>query len=102
MSWHDRRVLVTGAGGFIGSHLARRLVGEGAQVQILLKKDESRWRLEDILDHLVVGEADIAHLPSLQPILSRFNPQVIFHLAALVDVSRSWDLIVPMAATNVL
>ena len=102
MSWHGRRVLITGAGGFIGSHLARRLVGEDAQVQIILKKDEPTWRLDDILDRLDVSETDISDLPSLQSILSPFNPQVIFHLAALVDVSRSWDLIVPMINTNLL
>lgn len=102
MSWHGKRVLVTGAGGFIGSHLVRRLVAEGAQVQALLKKEESTWRLEDILDRLDVCEADITDLPSLQSVFSRFNPQVIFHLAALVDASRSWDLVVPMATTNVL
>jgi nucleoside-diphosphate-sugar epimerase len=102
MSWQGRRVLITGAGGFIGSHLAKRLVGEGAQVQIILKKDESTWRLDDILDRLDVSEADISHLPSLQTILSRFNPQIIFHLAALVDVSRSWDLVVPMINTNLM
>ena len=102
MNWHGRRVLITGAGGFIGSHLARRLVGEGAQVQIILKTDEPTWRLDDILDRLDSSETDISDLPSLQTILSRFNPQVIFHLAALVDVSRSWDLVVPMIATNLL
>lgn len=102
MSWHGKGVLITGAGGFIGSHLARRLVGEGAQVQIILKKGEPTWRLDDILDRLDVSETDISDLPSLQTILSRFNPQVIFHLAALVDVSRSWDLVVPMISTTIL
>ncbi len=102
MSWQGRQVLVTGAGGFIGSHLVKRLVGEGAQVQILLNKGESTWRLENILDRLIVEEADISDLSSLKSILPPFNPQVIFHLAALVDVSRSWELLVPMVATNML
>ena len=102
MSWQGKRVLITGAGGFIGSHLARRLVGEGVQVQSILKKGESTWRLDDILDRLDVSETDVTDLQSLQTILSRFNPQVVFHLAALVDVSRSWEHVLPMITTNLV
>jgi nucleoside-diphosphate-sugar epimerase len=101
MSWHSRRVLVTGAGGFIGSHLVKRLLDEGAQVHILLKKNESSWRIKDRLDRLVIWESDITDLTSLQSILPRTNPQIIFHLAALVDVSQSWERVVPMTNTNV-
>lgn len=102
MSWKDRCALVTGAGGFIGSHLVKRLLDEGAQVHILLKGNESTWRIKDHLDRLVVWEADITDLTSLQSIISRVNPQLIFHLAALVDVSRSWNRVVPMTNTNLL
>lgn len=102
MSWKDRSALVTGAGGFIGSHLIKRLLDEGAQVHILLKENESTWRIKDTLDRLVVWEADITDLTSLQSILPRVKPQLIFHLAALVDVSRSWNRVVPMTNTNLL
>ena len=102
MSWKERRALVTGAGGFIGSHLVKRLLDEGAQVHILLKGNESTWRIKDHLDRLVVWEADITDLTSLQSIIPRVNPQLIFHLAALVDVSRSWNRVVPMTNTNLL
>ena len=75
MSWKERRALVTGAAGFIGSHLVKRLLDEGAQVHILLKGDGSTWRIKDQLDRLVVWEADITDLTSLQSILPRVNPQ---------------------------
>ena len=102
MSWKGTRVLVTGAGGFIGSHLVKRLLDEGAQVHILLKKNGPIWRIKDRLDRLVIWESDITDLNSLQSILPCSNPQIIFHLAALVDVSRSWDLIVPLVKNNIL
>jgi nucleoside-diphosphate-sugar epimerase len=102
MNWKDTPVLITGAGGFIGSHLVERLLNEGAKVHILLKDNTSPWRIKDKLNRLVVWESDITDLNSLQSILPRSNPQVVFHLAALVDVSRSWDLIGQMTKCNVL
>jgi len=102
MSWQEKRVFVTGAGGFIGSHLVKTLVREGARVHILLKKNEPTWRIQDVLDRLLVWESDITDIHSLQSILPKVNPQVIFHLAALVDISRSWDLIMPMIETNII
>ncbi|HSJ55110.1 MAG TPA: GDP-mannose 4,6-dehydratase, partial [Anaerolineae bacterium] len=37
MSWQGTPVLITGAGGFIGSHLTERLVREGAQVRAFVR-----------------------------------------------------------------
>jgi len=102
MDWRDKGVLVTGGAGFIGSHLTRRLVTEGAHVHIFIKKDEALSRIQDILAHLTVWEADLADPASLQDILSQFNPQVIFHLAALVNSSRSWDLVQGMIQNNIV
>ena len=37
MNWKDRKVLITGAGGFIASHLVERLVADGAQVRAFVR-----------------------------------------------------------------
>lgn len=102
MNWNGRRVLVTGAEGFIGSHLVKRLLQEGALVHALVRKGSSRWRIEGCLDRLAVAETDITDPASLRSIVSPLKPQVVFHLAALVDVSRSWELIAPLAQTNIM
>lgn len=102
MSWKGKRVLVTGGGGFIGSHLVKRLLDEGAQVHILLKTHSAPWRIKDRLDQVGIHTSDLTDLDSLSPIVSHINPQIVFHLAALVDTSRSWDLVAPMVKNNIV
>ena len=102
MNWDGKRVLVTGAEGFIGSHLVKRLLKEGASVHALVQKDSSLWRIEDCIDKLVVLKTDITDPTSLQSSLPRLKPQIVFHLAALVDISRTWELIAPLVRTNIM
>ena len=102
MNWNGKRVLITGTEGFIGSHLARRLVQEGALVHALVQKGSSLWRIEDCIDKLAVLKADVADPASLQSSIPRLQLQIVFHLAALVDVSRSWELIAPLVRTNIM
>jgi nucleoside-diphosphate-sugar epimerase len=101
VSWENKKVLVTGGAGFIGSHLVRRLVSEGAHVQILFNRSESGWRIQDLLDRVKACEADVADITSLKKILS-LCPQIIFHLAAQVDVSQSWNIVHSMIQNNII
>jgi uncharacterized protein YbjT (DUF2867 family) len=55
----NQRVLVTGGTGFIGSHLTRRLVGEGARVSILTRHASGTSRIDDLLDEVEIHEVDI-------------------------------------------
>ncbi len=96
--WRGRRVLVTGAGGFMGSHLLEALLGLEARVTALVRgtstcgtsKFDSRNishllpRLEDII------ATDIASSDALQLILEA-QPEVIFHLAAIAYVPYSFE-----------
>lgn len=91
MTLKGKRVLITGAGGFIGSHLTHRLVKEGAKITIITKYKSviDNVRLADIWDKLDVVEADIRDLDALRPIRKR-KPEVIFHLAAYNHVGESF------------
>lgn len=102
MNWNGKRVLVTGAEGFIGSHLVKRLLAEGCLVHALVNKGSLLWRIEECINRLSLLEADITDPASLQSSVPPLKPQIVFHLAALVDVSRSWDLIAPLARTNIM
>ncbi len=88
---NEKKVLVTGASGFIGSHLTSLLINEGADVSIVARYNsiEHNVRLSPFWDELEIFEADIRNIESLQPLRSqRFD--VIFHLAAYNHVGNSF------------
>lgn len=87
----NKRVLVTGGGGFIASHLCRRLVEEGAKVFVMMKYNSiiDNIRLVDIWDKITPVEADLRNLDALE-IMSSFRPQVIYHFAAYNHVGDSF------------
>jgi UDP-glucose 4-epimerase len=102
----DRPVLVTGAAGFIGSNLVLRLLEDGRRVvgvddlstgslgNLAAARERHAGRFEfDRLDITAGG---------LTPLVERLRPEVIFHLAAQVDVRRSVEAPLEDAATNVL
>ena len=93
-------VLVTGANGFIGSHLSRYLVNLNAEVHVFVRVGSDRFRLRDIEDRVTVWHGDITHYSSVYSCLANAKPKVIFHLAAARDVTRDIKLLDPMVSTN--
>ena len=76
-----QRVLITGAAGFIGSHLARLLIREGHEVFAILRPQADRWRLTGLEQDLVVIDGDLRALPELRDRLRAARPDVCLHLA---------------------
>lgn len=83
-------VLVTGAAGFIGSHITRALVAQGAHVTAL--DDLSTGSLENINDVLPSIEFIQGSVTDLQTCLQATKKQhIIYHLAALKNVPESYE-----------
>lgn len=85
-----KRVLVTGAGGSIGSELARQVHGFGPSELILLDRDESGLHGvqlaiygQGLLDTPDVVLADIRDEQTVADIFASHRPEVVFHAAAL-------------------
>jgi dTDP-glucose 4,6-dehydratase len=97
------RALVTGAAGFIGSHLVRHLVAAGAEVHALTHAVSSVYplRLADLRDRIIVHEADLADRGALDVVVARARPDVVFHLGAYTHVYKSWDRAGECVQTNV-
>jgi len=87
----NKNILVTGGGGFIASHLTRRLVNLGANVSIITKYKSliDNVRIADIWDNINVIEADIRNIDSLNQV-KELKPEIVYHLAAYNHVGHSF------------
>ncbi len=80
-----KSVLVTGATGFLGSHLVRQLVFQNYKVTILARKDSNTWRLKDIGSRINIVDGDLSVIKeeAVQKLYDRLpNVDIVFHLAA--------------------
>jgi len=75
--------LVTGATGFIGSHLAERLVAEGAEVTLSVEPGASQANVASILDRVRVHEVDLRDGQMVRQLVRECQPSRIYHLAAV-------------------
>lgn len=74
--------LLTGATGFIGANLVRRLVEKREHVSIITRSEKLNWRLQEITAELDIHVCDLLNLPLLEKNIAKIRPTVIFHLAA--------------------
>jgi len=75
-------VLITGAAGFMGANLARRLLRLGHRVNLILRERYSDWRIRDILKEVIVHIADLRDSERLTSVVKGIRPEWIFHVAA--------------------
>lgn len=101
-TWADRRVLVTGGLGFLGSNIVHGLAGAGAQVTVLDNLDPraggNRYNLDGVPGHVTVDAGDIRDAEALARTLRRQD--VVFHCAAISAHAPS--LRDPLASLSVI
>lgn len=95
------RSLVTGAAGFIGAVLSRRLLADGHDVTLLVGPETDLWRLEQLAPHAEIAAVDLRDPEAVAGVVGRAQPEYLFHLAA--HGAYSWQQSLPrMLETNVI
>ena len=106
MTWSGVSVLVTGAGGFVGSHLVEALVARGARVRALVRYTSRgeigwlRWLPAAVLGEVDVRRGDLRDGAALLQAMERCA--VVFHLGALVSIPYSYQHPRDVVETNVV
>lgn len=93
--------LITGATGFIGACLARRLVAQGHEVHLLVRPEHQMWRIAEIRDDVRLHEVSLEDSDRVTAAVHSIRPRWVFHLAAYGAYSWQADL-ARMLQTNVL
>jgi len=106
MNWNGRKVLVTGAGGFIGSHLVERLVGAGAHVCCFVRYTSRndigllRFAPARLLQEIEWVYGDLRDSDAVRSAVQ--GCQTVFHLGALISIPYSYVHPREVVETNVL
>ncbi|MBA7490687.1 GDP-mannose 4,6-dehydratase [subsurface metagenome] len=93
MNWGNKNVLITGISGFVGSYIARYLLGQGASLYGFVRRraDGTRSKnLRDIEAHVKLIEGDLTDISSLAFALDESKPDIVFHLGSQSFVPRSF------------
>ena len=90
-----QKILVTGASGFIGSHLCRRLVEDQAEVHAVYRtqapteENDVRW-----------WQADVSDIGAVRTLFRNIRPDVIYHLASHVKGAPNLEHVLPTFHSN--
>jgi NAD dependent epimerase/dehydratase len=99
------RCLVTGAGGFIGSHLVERLVREGAQVRAFVHyNSRNDWGNLELIDPAIKRDIEVVTGDMADPFSVRNavrGTRVVYHLASLIAIPYSYVAPQSYVTTNV-
>ncbi len=97
----EKVALITGATGFVGSHLSRRLVNEGWKIHIITRQSTKLEIISDIIKKITVQKHD-GTINGMLGILSEAKPMIVFHLASFFLAEHQSKDVVPLIESNLL
>ncbi|MDY6894554.1 MAG: GDP-mannose 4,6-dehydratase [Thermotogota bacterium] len=102
--WGDKRVLVTGISGFVGSYLVEKLIEYNCDIAGLVRRHSvpEYKNITHILKNVKLVEGNLTDINSLFTLIKQFEPEVIFHLGAQSFVPTSFRCPIETYETNIM
>jgi len=102
--WKDKRVLITGIGGFAGSHLAEQLIDLRCEVHGTIRRHAvpMHENIEHLRGKIILHEADITSAERILGIFEEIEPNTVFHLAAESFIPTSFREPARVAHNNII
>lgn len=94
-------IIITGATGFVGANLVRRLLHDGHEIHLLVRQSYTPWRIEGIRADVHLHEVNLADEDALARVVAQIRPDWVFHLATYGAYSWQTDLR-SMVQTNIV
>ncbi|WP_047986110.1 NAD-dependent epimerase/dehydratase family protein [Ornithinibacillus californiensis] len=95
-----QRALITGATGFVGSHLTKQLVQEGWDVSIITRPSSNLNLLSSTIDDISIYRHD-GSIPHMMNIMEKAKPDVVFHLASTVKTQHQPADVTSLIESNI-
>jgi len=93
---NNKRVLITGAYGFIGRYLMEALTSQGARISVITQQsDQLSFAIKEYI-------GDLRDIDFVNSCVDQSDPEIIFHLAAFKERSSSIDAFIPAIETNLI
>ncbi len=102
--WKEKRVLITGIGGFAGSHLAEQLISLGCEVHGTIRRHAvpMHENIEHLRGKINLHEADVTSAERIFSLFEEIRPNAVFHLAAESFVPTSFREPVRVTHNNII
>ncbi len=97
----NKRALITGATGFTGSNLARKLLNHKWKVDVIVRPSSNMRLISDVQNNLTVFEFD-GDTENLINIVSKSSPDIVIHIASLILSEHRSDQVESLIRSNVL
>jgi nucleoside-diphosphate-sugar epimerase len=96
------RIFLTGATGFIGSHVLHQLLASDAEVVLPLRPGSNRWRIpKQLPSNISILEGDLLYFEQIKPYLLEFRPNLFLHLAWYTEHGVYWNSLKNLEMVNV-